>query len=128
MSVQQIPTILKSMQPQFSKKNAIKITNSQYTMMKEVIQEYCKSHDAPRLYGILGRISRRMKQTNNPHLWATEYEYFANSMMESLKENDCCRLDDTIENINEIFLRNNKISEPGKNRFNDKSQIMSIFG
>ena len=96
--------------------------------MKEVIQEFCKSHDAPRLYGILGRISRRMKQSNNPHLWATEYEYFANSMMESLKENDCCRLDDTVKDINEIFLRNNKDSEPGKNRFDDKSQIMSIFG
>ena len=128
MSVQQIPTILTSMQPMFDKKNAIKITVSQYTMMKEVIQEYCKSHDAPRLYGILGRISRRMKQPNNPHLWATEYEYFANSMMESLKENNCCRLDDTITDINEIFLRNNKNSEPGKNRHNDRSQIMSIFG
>ncbi len=128
MSVQQIPTILKSMQPQFNKKNAIKITNSQYAMMKEVIQEYCKTHDAPRLYGILGRISRRMKQTNNPHLWATEYEYFASSMMKTLRENECCRLDDSLDNINEIFLRNNKTSEPGNNRFDDKSQIMSIFG
>ncbi len=116
------------MQPQFDKKNAIKITNSQYTMMKEVIQEYCKDHDAPRLYGILGRISRRMKQANNPHLWATEYEYFANSMMKSLKENDYCRLDDTLSDINEIFLRHNKLSEPGNNRHNDRSQIMSIFG
>ena len=85
MSVQQIPTILKSMQPQFDDKNAIKITNSQYSMMKDVIQEYCTTHDAPRLYGILGRVSRRMKQANNPHLWATEYDYFANSMIESLR-------------------------------------------
>ncbi len=128
MSVQQIPTILKSMQPQFDKKNAIKITNSQFAMMKEVIQEYCKAHDAPRLYGILGRISRRMKQTNNPHLWATEYDYFATSMMRSLKENDYCRTDDTVEDINEIFLRHDNSSEPGHNRHNDRSQIMSIFG
>jgi len=128
MSVQQIPAILKSMQPQFDNKNAIKITNSQYSMMKEVIQDYCKSHDAPRLYGILGRISRRMKQSNNPHLWATEYQYFANSMMGSLKENNCCRDDDTLADINEIFLRANKTSEPGNNRYDDRSQIMSIFG
>lgn len=128
MSVQQIPSILKSMQPQFDKKNAIKITLSQYSMMKEVIQDHCKSHDAPRLYGILGRINRRMKQANNPHLWATEYEYFATSMMESLKENDCCRLTDSVADIDEIFMRNNKNSEPGNNRFNDRSQIMSIFG
>ena len=128
MSVQQIPTILKSMQPQFDEKNAIKITNSQYAMMKDVIKEYCKAHDAPRLYGILGRISRRMKQANNPHLWATEYEYFANSMMQSLKENQHCRLNDTVLDINEIFLRHNKNSEPGNNRHDDRSQIMSIFG
>jgi len=128
MSVQQIPTILKSMQPQFDNKNAIKITNSQYSMMKDVIQEYCTTHDAPRLYGILGRISRRMKQANNPHLWATEYEYFANSMMESLRENECCRESDSLTDINEIFLRANKTSEPGKNRYDDKSQILSIFG
>lgn len=128
MSVQQIPTILKSMQPQFDNKNAIKITNSQYAMMKDVIKEYCKSHDAPRLYGILGRIGRRMKQVNNPHLWATEYDYFANSMMQSLKENQFCRLDDTVEDINEIFQRHNKSSEPGNNRHDDRSQIMSIFG
>ncbi len=128
MSFQQIPTILKSMQPQFDKKNAIKITSSQYTMMKEVIQEYCITHDAPRLYGILGRVNRRMKQANNPHLWATEYNYFASSMMQTLKENDCCRLDDTLENINEIFLRHNKNSDPGYNRHGDKRQIMSIFG
>lgn len=129
MSLQQIPTILKSMQPQFDNKSAIKLTTSQYSMMKEVIQEYCRSHDAPRLYGILGRISRRMKKANNPHLWVTEYEYFANSMMESLKEHDCCRLDDTLADINEIFLRANKTSEPGNNRHDDStSQIMSIFG
>ncbi len=127
MSVQQIPSILKSMQPQFNKKNAIKITSSQYAMMKDMIKEYCKAHDAPRLYGILGRIGRRMKQANNPHLWATEYEYFANSMMQSLKENDYCRLDDTLEDIDEIFIRYNKNSEPGHNRHDDRSQIMSIF-
>jgi len=128
MSIQQIPSILKSMHPQFEEKSAIKITNSQFIMMKEVIQEYCKSHDAPRLYGILGRISRRMKQPNNPHLWATEYNYFASSMMQSLKENDCCRMDDSIENIDDIFNRHNKTSEPGFNRHDDPSQIMSIFG
>ena len=128
MSVQQIPTILKSMQPQFDDKNAIKITNSQYSMMKDVIQEYCTTHDAPRLYGILGRVSRRMKQANNPHLWATEYEYFANSMMESLRENECCRESDSLTDINEIFLRANRVSEPGKNRYDDKNQILSIFG
>jgi len=128
MSVQQIPTILKSMQPQFDKQNAIKITNSQYTMMKDVIKEYCKVHDAPRLYGILGRIGRRMKQANNPHLWATEYDYFANSMMQSLKENQYCRMEDSVEDIDEIFLRHNKDSEPGHNRHDDRSQIMSIFG
>lgn len=116
------------MQPQFDKKNAIKITNSQYTMMKEVIQEYCKGHNAPRLYGILGRVSRRMKKPNNPHLWATEYQYFAENMMRSLKENDYCRLDDTLDDINEIFLRHNRNSEPGNNRRNDSSPIMSIFG
>ena len=128
MSVQQIPSILKSMQPQFAEKNAIKITNSQFMMMKEVIQEHCKTHDAPRLYGILGRISRRMKQPNNPHLWATEYDYFASSMMKSLKENNYCRMEDTVANIHEIFNRHNNSSEPGFNRHDDRSQIMSIFG
>lgn len=128
MSVQQIPTILKTMRPQFFEQNAIKITSSQYNMMKEVIQDYCRTHDAPRLYGILGRISRRMKQPNNPHLWQTEFDYFATSMMGALKENNYCRLEDTIDDINEIFSRENKGSTPGHSRHSDRSQILSIFG
>ncbi|MET1254141.1 hypothetical protein [Aliikangiella maris] len=128
MSVQQIPVILKSMSPQFAHQEAIKITPSEFSMMKDVIQEYCKSYDAPRLYGILGRISRRMKQANTPHLWHTEFEYFASSMMQSMKDKKYCRLDDTLEDINEIFLRENKSSLPGKNRSGDKAQILSIFG
>ncbi|WP_196137262.1 hypothetical protein [Aliikangiella sp. G2MR2-5] len=128
MSIQQIPTILKTMRPQFEAQTAIKITNSQFDMMKEVVSDYCKTHDAPRLYGILGRISRRMKQANNPHLWQTEFEYFASSMMDALKENGCCRMDDTIDDINEIFARKNKDSLPGHNRRDDRSQILSIFG
>ena len=128
MSVQQIPTILKTMSPQFDGRNAIKITSSQYTMMKEVVEDYCQTHDAPRLYGILARINRRMKQANNPHLWHTEFEYFAESMMTALKESDHCRLDDTINDINEIFQRQNNISTPGHNRHNDKAPILSIFG
>jgi hypothetical protein len=128
MSVQQIPTILKTMTPQFDGQTAIKITSSQYSMMKEVVEEYCRSHNAPRLYGILARISRRMKQANNPHLWQTEFEYFATSMMTALKEHDYCRLDDTIDDINEIFMRQNRHSAPGHNREEDKATIMSIFG
>lgn len=128
MSVQQIPTILKTMSPQFREQTAIKITNSQYDMMKDVIKDYCKHHDAPRLYGILGRISRRMKQPNNPHLWQTEFDYFASSMMDALKENNYCRTEDTLEDINEIFLRQNKSSVPGHNRKEDRTQILSIFG
>jgi len=128
MSIQQIPTILKSMSPQFSHHEAIKITRSQYNMMKEVIQDYCLTHDAPRLYGILGRISRRMKKASNPHLWHTEFEYFADSMMGALKEENRCRLEDGIENIDEIFERQNNDSEPGHNRQSDRPQILSIFG
>lgn len=127
MSVQQIPTILKTMHPQFGEQEAIKITTSQFLMMKDVIDDYCRSHDAPRLYGILGRINRRMKQPNTPHLWHTEFEYFASSMMNALKENAYCRDADTIDDINEIFLRANKSSEPGNNRHDDRLQIMSIF-
>lgn len=128
MSVQQIPTILKTMSPQFNGQNAIKITSSQYNMMKEVIQDYCRTHEAPRLYGILGRINRRMKQANNPHIWQTEFEYFASSMMEALREDHYCRLEDTIEDVNEIFMRRNKTSQPGHNRRDDRTQILSIFG
>lgn len=128
MSVQQIPTILKTMNPQFSGQNAIKITSSQYNMMKEVIQDYCRTHQAPRLYGILARVNRRMKQVNGPHLWHTEYDFFAASMMEALKEDHYCREEDTIDNVNEIFMRQNNSSKPGHNRHDDKSVIMSIFG
>ncbi len=128
MSVKQITTLLKSMHPKFKQKSAIKLTQSQYSMMKEVVQDYCKVHDTPRLYGILGRISRRMRQENNLHFWQTEYFFFADCMMEYLKENDSCRLDDTLANIDEIFKRNNKDSKPGKNRHDDRQQIVSIFG
>ncbi len=128
MSIQQIPTILKTMSPQFKEQNAIKITSSQYDMMKDVIQDFCSTHNAPRLFGMLGRIGRRMKQANNPHLWHTEFEYFATNMMLALKENKRCRLEDTIENIDEIFKRENQNSSPGQNRKSDRNQILSIFG
>ena len=69
-----------------------------------------------------------MKQVNNPHLWHTEFEYFADSMMTALKESDHCRLDDTIQDINDIFQRQNSTPMPGHNRHNDKAPILSIFG
>lgn len=127
MSVQQIPTILKTMSPQFMEQDAIKITPSQYDMMKEVIRDYCRTHDAPRLYGILGRINRRMKKASGLHLWQTEFDYFASIMMNALKEDHRCRLDDSIEDIDEIFMRQNRASKPGHNRHDDKMQILSIF-
>lgn len=128
MSVQQIPAILRSIGPQFGSRDAIKITPSEFSMMKDVIKDYCRTHDAPRLFGILGRINRRMKQANSPHLWQTEFDYFASSMMTALKEHNYCRLEDSVEDINEIFMRQNKSSAPGKNRVSDRTQIMSIFG
>lgn len=127
MSVQQIPAILKSISPQFSTHNAIKITASQYTMMKEVISQYGSSHDASHLYGILGRINRRMKQVNNPHLWETEFEFFASSMLSALKERRYCREEDSMNDIDGIFNRLNKSSSPGKNRKNDRNKVLSIF-
>ncbi len=127
MSVQQIPALLKSMRPQFEDKNAIKITSSQFGMMKEIIREHCLIQDASRLYGILGRMTRRMKKPNNPHLWQTEFEYFANSMLQSLKENNYCRLEDSIEDINEIFARRNSSSQPGKNRLDDKTRFFGLL-
>jgi len=128
MSVQQIPAILKTMSPQFEHAEAIKLTSSQYNMMKEVIQDYCRTHDAPRLYGMLGRIHRRMKQANHPHLWQTEFEYFANSMMDALREKNQCRAEDTLQDINDIFQRRNRASQPGRNRATDRQPIISIFG
>jgi len=116
------------MSPQFSGENAIKITQSQYNMMKDVVEDFCQTHEAPKLYGILARVRRRMKQVNNPHLWHTEYDYFATSMLQGLKESDHCRLDDSLKDIEEIFQRQNNNSMPGHNRFSDKSQIMNIFG
>lgn len=127
MSVQQIPAILRSMHPQFADQNAIKITSSQYNLMKEVIQEHCLVQDAPRLYGILERMNRRMKKPNNPHIWSTEFEYFANSMLQSLKQNNYCRLEDTIDDVNEIFSRRNNNSKPGKNRSNDRQRFFNLF-
>ncbi len=127
MSVQQIPTILKTINPQFNQQQAIKITSSQFNMMKEAVDDYCRTHEAPRLQGILARINRRMKQANNPHLWQTEYELFASSMMQELKEHDAARDDDSVQNIDEIFSRKNNNSMPGHNRHNDKTPILSIF-
>lgn len=127
MSVQQIPAILKSISPQFKDQQAIKITASEYLMMNDVVKEYCRGHEAPRMFGILGRINRRMKQTNTPHLWLTEFDFFATSMMRTLKEKKYCRDEDSLDDINEIFKRHNKGSLPGKNRRKDKSQILSIF-
>jgi hypothetical protein len=127
MSVQQIPALLKSMRPQFKDKNAIKISSSQFNMMKEIIREHCLLQDANRLYGIIGRMNRRMQKPNNPHLWETEFEYFANSMLQSLKENNYCRLEDSIDDINEIFMRQNNNSKPGKNRVDDKSRFFGFI-
>lgn len=128
MSVQQIPTILKTMSPHFVAQNAIKITASQLNMMTEVVQEHCRTHEAPRLYGILSRIKRRMNQTNSPHLWQTEFDYFASSMMQVLKESDYCRVEDSIEDIDEIFRRQNKTSIPGHSRYDDKAPLLGFFG
>lgn len=128
MSAKKISTILKQMHPKFEAQTSISLSDSQYSMMKDVVQQYSASLNSTRLYGILARVSRRMKKSDEAHFLSTEYEYFADSMMQTLKNNDYCRLNDTLSNINEIFQRNNAESKPGKNRYSDTSEVMSIFG
>ncbi|MFT6732134.1 MAG: hypothetical protein ACJAS9_000310 [Polaribacter sp.] len=135
MLLEQIPTFLKSMQSLFETDEAIEITPSQYELMREAILEGTKNDkehkDQARLYGILGRIGRRMKKEGALHFWSTEYEYIANSMLTTLKEHDVCRLDDTLADINEIFLRtrpaNIDTHSVTNNRISDKQHIVSIF-
>ncbi|PCI73396.1 MAG: hypothetical protein COB38_00570 [Gammaproteobacteria bacterium] len=150
MLLEQIPAFLSSMQSLFKSDEAVQLSQSQYDLMREAIIEATKkendNNDQARLYGILGRIGRRMKKTEKKtdtlHFWFTEYEYIASSMMMTLKENDACRLDDTLADINEIFLRtrpknietisNPDVSDFDKNRSNnkrlsDKQQVVSIF-
>ena len=128
MSAKKISTILKQMHPQFEQHTSISLSDNQYSMMKDVVQQYSASLNSTRLYGMLARVSRRMKKSDEAHFLSTEYEYFADSMMKTLKNNDYCRLNDTLSNINEIFKRNNVESKPGKNRYSDTTDVMSIFG
>ncbi len=146
MLLEQIPAFLSSMQPLFKSDEAVQLSQSQYELMREAIIEATKiendNHDQARLYGILGRIGRRMKKPDTFHFWSTEYEYIASSMLMTLKENDACRLDDTLADINEIFLRTrpNNISTISNSniphsdnrtsnhkRLSDKQHIVSIF-
>ena len=146
MLLEQIPAFLSSMQSLFESDEAVQLSQSQYDLMREAIIEATKkendNHDQARLYGILGRIGRRMKKSDTLHFWSTEYEYIASSMLTTLKENDACRLDDTLADINEIFLRtrpkniettsNPDLSNFDKTRSNnkrltDKQHVVSIF-
>ena len=68
-----------------------------------------------------------MKQANNPHLWQTEFDFFASNMMQALREKDACRDNDSLQQIDEIFSRKNNNSMPGHNRQGDKTPILSIF-
>lgn len=138
MLLEQIPAFLKTMQSLFESDEAVKLSQSQYLLMREAIIEATKkennNHDQARLYGILGRIGRRMKKTDTQHFWSTEYQYIASSMLMTLKENDACRLDDTLSDINEIFLRTRPNQadtttnpETNNKRLSDKQHIVSIF-
>jgi hypothetical protein len=128
MSAKKISTILKLMHPQFEQQTSIELSDEQYEMMKDVIQEHSGALNSTRLYGMLARVSRRMKKSDKAHFLSTEYEYFSDNMMQTLKNNDFCRLSDTLKDINEIFLRNNIDSKPGKNRYSDSTDVISIFG
>ena len=141
MLLEQIPAFLHSMHILFDSSEAVHLSKSQYGLMKEAIIEATKeengNQDQARLYGILGRIGRRMKKSNTLHFWSTEYEYVADSMLKTLKLNDACRLDDTLADINEIFLRTkstdpttqtNTVTPSNNKRITDKHHIVSIFG
>ncbi|PHS15698.1 MAG: hypothetical protein COA86_13575 [Kangiella sp.] len=145
MLLEQIPAFLSSMQSLFKSDEAVQLSQSQYDLMREAIIEATKkenNNDQARLYGILGRIGRRMKKSDTLHFWSTEYEYIASSMLTTLKENDACRLDDTLADINEIFLRTRPknietITNPNLSNFDktssnnkrltDKQHVVSIF-
>ena len=141
MLLEQIPAFLHSMHSLFESNEAVKLSQPQYELMREAIIEATKeeneNHDQARLYGILGRIGRRMKKSDTLHFWSTEYEYIASSMLSTLKTNEVCRLDDTLEDINEIYLRTNSsnpenqtntVTPSNNKRYTDKQHIVSIFG
>ncbi len=140
MLLEQIPAFLSSMQSLFKSDEAVQLSQEQYELMREAIIEATKkendNHDQARLYGILGRIGRRMKKPDTLHFWSTEYEFIASSMLMTLKENDACRVDDTLADINEIFLRtrpnknttsHSDNSPSNNNRLSDKQHVVSIF-
>ena len=141
MLLEQIPAFLHSMHSLFESNEAVKLSQPQYELMREAIIEATKeeneNHDQARLYGILGRIGRRMKKSDTLHFWSTEYEYIASSMLSTLKTNEVCRLDDTLEDINAIYLRTNSsnpenqtntVTPSNNKRYTDKQHIVSIFG
>ena len=141
MLLEQIPAFLHSMHSLFESNEAVKLSQPQYELMREAIIEATKeeneNHDQARLYGILGRIGRRMKKSETLHFWSTEYEYIASSMLSTLKTNEVCRLDDTLEDINAIYLRTNSsnpenqtntVTPSNNKRYTDKQHIVSIFG
>ena len=141
MLLEQIPAFLHSMHSLFESNEAVKLSQPQYELMREAIIEATKeeneNHDQARLDGILGRIGRRMKKSETLHFWSTEYEYIASSMLSTLKTNEVCRLDDTLEDINAIYLRTNSsnpenqtntVTPSNNKRYTDKQHIVSIFG
>ena len=125
MMYQQIPTLIYSLQPRFKTKESVRITQSQYEQLNELVKDYCHFHDAPRLKGLVKRIQRRMQQHSDHHLWQTEYNFITDHLMSAMKEAGYCRNEDNSKSVISVLNRENSsdYSERRRSRRSDQMQF-----
>ena len=111
MLYQQIPALFYSLQPRFERQESVRITQSQFMVLNQLIKDYCYSHDAPRLKSLAKRVQRRMEQHADHHLWHTEFDYISSHLLSAMKASGYCRPEDSAATVAEILNRQSDASE-----------------
>ncbi|NVK87134.1 MAG: hypothetical protein HWE13_03375 [Gammaproteobacteria bacterium] len=134
MMYQQVPALFYSLKPRFDKTESVRITQSQYEQLRDLVNDYCYSHDAPRLKGLIKRVQRRIEQHADHHLWHTEFDYISDHLIGAMKEDGFCRMEDDINSVVSVLNRNNERASArssGRSRENDNmlfsQSVKNIF-
>ncbi|NVJ61625.1 MAG: hypothetical protein HWE27_14610 [Gammaproteobacteria bacterium] len=125
MLYQQIPALFYSLQPRFEKHESVRITQSQYVALNQLITDYCYAHDAPRLKSLAKLIQRRMDRHAEHHLWHAEFDYISSHMLSAMKESGYCRNEDNAKTVAEILNRNSE--KPAETKRHNRNTDPSAF-
>ncbi len=127
MLYRQIPVLLYSLSYRFGEVESIKLTQSQYALLRDLLESCYKQNQQPELSTLIKRIDRRVKEDGDYHLWHAEFNFISTQLMTAMKDNGFCRQDDDPYSSQAILKRQTERLDNSRSRKSRKTDPLPIF-